>query len=318
MSEAMNPVALIETAGEAGFAVLPTVGEQLQAARKVRLLEVVDVAQALKLGPRQVEALENGDWQGLPGQTFIRGFVRNYARFVQIDPLPLMAQLDGVLQKPVDTLALAESKAASMPSGVSFGAPRRDRMVVVFGLLLVIAAALAYFLLAKDLSSLRETAQTAIDSLARKSEPETAAAKPPAPAEQAVAASAGAAVEPVFPPGTTPQQVMNPQALMAPEPLSSPVSAAPLAGAAEKSKPVASEAQLRFVADKESWVEVRDRDSKVVFSERITPGTDREVSGLGPLSLVIGYAPGVKLYWRGQPIDLLPFARGEVARLVLE
>lgn len=319
MSEAMNPVALIETAGEVGFAVLPTVGEQLQAARKMRLLEVIDVAQALKLGPRQVEALENGDWQGLPGQTFVRGFVRNYARFVQIDPLPLMAQLDGVLQKPVDSLALAESKAASMPSGVSFGAPRRDRMVVVFGLLLVIAAALAYFLLAKDLSSLRETAQSAIDSLARKSEPEMAAAKPlAAPAEQAAAASAGAAVEPIFPPGTTPQQVMNPQALMAPEPLSSTVSAAPLAGSAEKSKLAVSEAQLRFVADKESWVEVRDRDSKVVFYERITPGKDREVSGLGPLSLVIGYAPGVKLYWRGQPIDLLPFARGEVARLVLE
>jgi cytoskeleton protein RodZ len=67
------------------LAVLPAVGEQLRAARKARLLEVADVAQALKLGPRQVEALENGDWEGLPGATFVRGFVRNYARLVQID-----------------------------------------------------------------------------------------------------------------------------------------------------------------------------------------------------------------------------------------
>jgi hypothetical protein len=40
--------------------------------------------------------------------------------------------------------------------------------------------------------------------------------------------------------------------------------------------------------------------------------------GHGPLSLVIGYAPGVKLFWRGQAVDLAPHTKGEVARLVLE
>ena len=63
----------------------PPVGEQLRLAREARGLEVADIAQTLKLGPRQVEALEAGDWKGLPGNTFIRGFVRNYARLVQID-----------------------------------------------------------------------------------------------------------------------------------------------------------------------------------------------------------------------------------------
>lgn len=322
MSETMNPALENEPAGEAVLAVLPAVGEQLRAARKARLLEVVDVAQTLKLGPRQVEALENGDWQGLPGATFIRGFVRNYARLVQIDSAPLMAQLDSVLKKPTDGLALAEKKTASMPAGVSFGPPRRDRAVVMFGLLLVVAAALAYFLLAKDLSSLRETAQTAIDSLARKGEPEVSALKTAdAPAEQAPATMpATAPAEPVFPPGTTPQQVMNPQVLTPPEqlsPVTAPVPVTPV-GATEKSKSASGEAQLRFVVDKESWVEVRDRDSKVIFSERFVPGADKAVNGQGPLTLVIGYAPGVKLYWRGELIDLVPHAKGDVARLVLE
>lgn len=316
MSETMNPAIDNEPVGEAVLVVLPAVGEQLRAARKARLLEVVDVAQTLKLGPRQVEALENGDWQGLPGATFVRGFVRNYARLVQIDSAPLMAQLDSVLKRPTDALALPEKKAASMPAGVSFGPPRRDRAVVVFGLLLVVAAALAYFLLAKDLTSLRETAQVAIDSLARKGEPEVSALKSTdAPAQQVAAAMPSAVpVEPVFPPGATPQQVMNPQVLTPPEQLS-PV--APT-GAAEKSKSAAGEAQLRFVVDKESWVEVRDRDSKVIFSERFVPGADKAVSGQGPLTLIIGYAPGVKLYWRGELIDLVPHAKGDVARLVLE
>ncbi|WP_265944037.1 helix-turn-helix domain-containing protein [Dechloromonas sp. A34] len=111
---------------------LPSVGEQLAAARQARGLDVLDIAQALKLGPRQVEALENGDWQGLPGQTFVRGFVRNYARLVQIDPAPLMMQLDGVLEKPVSSLSVPETRPTSMPlTGGS--ASRRDRAVMLTG-----------------------------------------------------------------------------------------------------------------------------------------------------------------------------------------
>ena len=313
MSDVLNPAAETDAGSEVINPVVQSVGEQLSAARKARGLEIVDVAQTLKLGPRQVEALENGDWQGLPGHTFIRGFVRNYARLVQIDSAPLMTQLDGLLQKPVDTLNMPEPKPASMPSGSGFGAPRRDRMVVVSGLLLVAAAALIYFFLGQNLSSLRDTAQTTIDSLARKSEPE-APATPQVPAEPSAAAQPAAPAEPVFPPAATPQQVMNPQALTPPEQLAP----APTVTPSENPKPLATNAQLRFVVDKESWIEVRDRDSKVVFSERLMPGGERSVSGQGPLSLVIGYAPGVKLFWRGEAIDLVPYARGDVARLVLE
>jgi cytoskeleton protein RodZ len=75
---------------------------------------------------------------------------------------------------------------------------------------------------------------------------------------------------------------------------------------------------LRFVFASESWVEVRDRDNNVVLSQVGAAGSERAVGGQGPWSLVIGYAPGVKLYWRGQSVDLAPHTKGEVARLVLE
>ena len=91
----------VETPVEEHVLTQPAVGEQLRAARQARGLDLSDAAQMLKLGARQVEALEQGDWQGLPGQTFIRGFVRNYARILQIDPTPLMAELDKVLEMPV-------------------------------------------------------------------------------------------------------------------------------------------------------------------------------------------------------------------------
>lgn len=289
-----------------------SVGQQLRSARLARGLALPDVAQTLKLGVRQIEALENGDWQGLPGQTFIRGFVRNYARLLQVDAGPLMLQLDSILEKPAKTLAVPEGRLGSMPqTGGSIS--RRDRAVILSGIGLVAVAGLVYFLLPNDLSSLRESTQGLLDSFARKEAPAPVAASAP---------------EPVFPPGSTPQQIMNPQAepvppapaeVAAPAPAPAAPAAAPAAAVASEQKaPVPGAAQLRFVFDKESWVEVRDRDDRIIFSQRPGSGAERQVAGQGPLSLVIGYAPGVKLYWRGELIDLVPHTRGDVARLVLE
>jgi cytoskeleton protein RodZ len=300
MTESPNPDSSIDPVAEHPRDGVAGVGARLRVAREVRHLTVSDVAQTLKLGARQVEALENGDWQVLPGQTFIRGFVRNYARLLQIDPAPLMDLLDTSLEKPGDSLHVPTSRPMAMPTGH----PRRDRTVVFAGVVLVIAALAAYFLLPGDLSALRQQTQGLIDSLARKE-------APPAPVVENVPTSAPAAAEPVFPPGATPQQVMNPQAQapaeMAPAQLSAPAAA-----------PSGEAAQLRFVFAKESWVEVRDRDNKVVFSQRNPAGVEQSVGGQGPLSLVIGNAPGVALFWRGQAVDLGPHTKGEVARLVLE
>ena len=290
------------TAGtsETGSGILPGVGARLRLAREMRQMTVDDVALALRLGPRQVEALEHGNWQGLPGQTFIRGFVRNYARVLQIDPGPLMDQLDDTLGKPADSLNVPAGRPTAMPSGQH----RRNRPLIVAGLVFVALAVLAYVLLPNDLSALRERVQGLIDSVSRK---ESAAA----PAAGSPGAAPAASSEPVFPPGSTQQQVMNPQAHAPAEMAPAQLAAAP--GAARTENP-----PLRFVFASESWVEVRDRDNKIVFSQLGAAGSERDVGGQGPLSLVIGNAPGVKLYWRGQAVDLAPHTKGEVARLVLE
>lgn len=294
MSEANEPAVL----AEAPAVAMPSVGEQLAAARQARGLAVVDIAQTLKLGVRQVEALEGGDWQALPGQTFIRGFVRNYARLVGVDPALLMAQLDEVLEKPVSGLVVPASQQGAMPPAGGHG-QKRDRAVILFGGVLVVLAALAYLLMPGDLSDLRDSAQGLLDSLARKEEP--------APAPVVVAA------EPAFPPGATPQQIMSPQAVM---PAIEEAAAAAAPVSAETAPATA--AQMRFVFDHESWLEVRDRDNRLIFSQRLAAGSEQMLSGTAPLSLVIGYAPGVRLFWKGNPVDLAPHTKGDVARLVLE
>jgi len=300
MSEQVN----IENAvgDDSAVAVEQPVGEQLRQAREALGLQVGDIAQTLKLGSRQVEALESGDWQHLPGQTFIRGFVRNYARLVQVDSAPLMLQLDAVLEKPADNLAIQNSRPASMPQSGGT-ASRRDRVVVLIGAILVVLASLIYFLIPADLGPLRDGVQALLNSMSRKEVPAPAPAAPVA--------------DPVFPPGATPQQIMNPQAL-APAETTPPPPVAAQADAPPAAASVATAPQMRFLFDKESWLEVRDRDNKVVFSQRLAAGTEQILSGQGPLSLTIGYAPGVRVFWHGQAIDLAPHTKGDVARLVLE
>ena len=221
-----------ETAGstEVDLPVLiPAVGEQLRAAREKAGLQISEVALSLKLGERQLAALENGDWDKLPGSTFIRGFIRNYARLLGLDPLPLMTQLDTVLAKPATVLSVPESSTPSNVSYQSSGA-RDDRRFVVFGLLAALIAALVYLLLPDDLAQLREQTQSVIDSLSRKEEPVVAPVVPAAPPS-----------EPVFPPGSTPQQIMNPQSL-------APAEQPPTATVATTEKPAvaASTAALSF------------------------------------------------------------------------
>lgn len=293
--------------------VLPTVGEQLRVAREARGVTLAEVAQTLKLGVRQLEAVEAGNWQALPGATFIRGFVRNYARLLGIDPLPLMEQLDSQLEVKRPKLALPEGMHTTMPERTG-ASQRRDYAFVSFGLVLVVVAVLIYFFMPDDLSRLRDSMRSVAAMFSRT----TPATAQPAPSS---------ASEPVLPPGTTLNQVINPQSVRAaetpsalPAPVADKAATPAAASGAVEQKPVTPSAQapLRLSFSKESWVEVRDRRGNVVFSQRGVPGVERDVDGQPPFALVIGYAPGVAVSLRGSVVDLTPHTRGDVARLTLE
>ena len=60
-------------------------GELLAQAREKAGFSTADVARQLKLSVGQVEALEAGQFERLPGSVFVRGFIRNYARLVKLD-----------------------------------------------------------------------------------------------------------------------------------------------------------------------------------------------------------------------------------------
>lgn len=67
-------------------------GELLKSERNNLKLSVQDVAFALKLSPRVLLAIEEGDLDSLPAKTFVRGFVKSYAQFLKLDTDLVMRQ----------------------------------------------------------------------------------------------------------------------------------------------------------------------------------------------------------------------------------
>lgn len=67
-------------------------GEQLRTAREDRGLTLDDVHAATHIRTEYLTALEQDDFAALPGEAVARGFLRNYARYLGLDPKPLLAE----------------------------------------------------------------------------------------------------------------------------------------------------------------------------------------------------------------------------------
>jgi cytoskeleton protein RodZ len=67
-----------------------------------------------------------------------------------------------------------------------------------------------------------------------------------------------------------------------------------------------------------SWTVVRDRDGRLLLSRMNPGGTAQNLSGMPPFDIVIGNAVDVRLTYKGDPVDLVPHTRQNVARFKLQ
>ena len=115
----------------------PNLGEVFRQTREGRGESIADVAHALKLSPRQIEAIEMERFDLLPGAAFVRGFVRNYARYLGLDPDAMLTNLSGGVRQDV-RLAPVTNANGSMPSAVNERKIVRPVMAVVAGMVAVL------------------------------------------------------------------------------------------------------------------------------------------------------------------------------------
>lgn len=260
--------------------VSPSLGTQLRHARETHGYSVADVVQVIRFSAHQIEAIERDDYACLPGATSARGLVRNYAKFLKLDPQPLLALLEPAVPVPE-----ADVRPPSN-MGVAEQVSLRERFPVH---LLGIAVALAILAFAGFWYFGAESETTVI------SRPATPASGQPQIQSPADAPSSA-------PPSATP--------------VATPTSA--VAAGSEVQSMALPATGLRIEFDDRSWIEVRDATQKVVLVGEYSAGTRHSVDGKAPFQLWVGRASVVRVYMGERAIDLKPHTREEVARFTLD
>ncbi|MGH8687076.1 MAG: helix-turn-helix domain-containing protein, partial [Burkholderiales bacterium] len=118
------------------------VGATLARAREAAGLPADEVARRLRFAPRQLDALERGEWGRLPGGAAVRGMVRSYAKLLGLDAEALVARVGQGVERP-DAERLAQRFRQPVP--FSDGARRSNVAYVVLSVVLLgVVAAVAF------------------------------------------------------------------------------------------------------------------------------------------------------------------------------
>lgn len=307
------------------------VGAELKAGRKKVGLSEIEIAQELRIDLEQVQGLENNQYEGLSSAVFVKGYVRNYARLVGLDPTPLIVAIEkGGIQSPAlaslsDALHSSEGRhgqKSSVPiSGILTG------VGVAIGLaMLGFVGERMYYL------AMESTAGSEINLPAEKSsnaQDTSFASVVSGEKEQVRATENGLAntttkdsvallssVKSVQEEQLADVSVESTQAV-------AQIAKNNVSTGVESNRVEASEEHfisehtgvmtLHFSAD--SWAEVYDAEQARLVSRIGKAGSTATIEGVPPFSLVLGFAPGVSVKYNGESVDVLSRTQGNVARL---
>jgi cytoskeleton protein RodZ len=312
---------------------------ELAAAREARGMSQVDISQRTKLQIRQVSALDEGNWDALPGRSFVRGALRSYARLIEVDVTPLLDSIGDVaepvpvpVRRPRD--ASISRSAATRPAGT--GGMARIAWVVAG---LIGAAALVFYFGPDQETSRSPSRPGASPSASSSTSPSAASSGSPsgtttggesasrqsqgASGVSSAPAGAGARDVPGVQAGVSGQMGTLAQGSAAGDPSAAPpvVAAAGANGAAGADAAAAtpeSGGLMQFRAREDSWIEVRQADGTALHNGLLKAGSSLELKGNPPFRLVLGNASRLELSYDGKLQDLVPYTRSnDVARLRL-
>lgn len=257
-------------------------GERLREARAAAGLSVQEVASRLRMPVHVVEALEEGRWQVIGANVFVRGQLRSYARLLGVDVEPLL-ETHIAPAVPVDLVSHAYT-------------PRYQRVMESAGrraVYVVITAAIAVPVWLATRSHFNDVAPTtaSLDAVPA----EVAQPVPPLRVAQSVAVPAT---------GTAAVEADSGAPYMA--------SLAPVNRA-----PQASSGKLLFDFSGESWMQVTAPDGSTLEQGLMRAGDARSFDTASVGRVVLGNASVVRVQQAGSIVDTAPYQRANVARFAV-
>jgi cytoskeleton protein RodZ len=273
-------------------------GSILRAEREALGVTVREVSETLNLSIAVIEAIEADDHERLPGPVFARGYLRAYARLLELDPEPLVAQYP----RPQDPVVAVPGVAEP---AIWEWIRRRPALVLGAG---AAALGLVLFLLVLALwpeeTSPGPGAAPAAESPAPLPFDDPPAAEPEDDAGEDTG-DAGGLVAAGFADTDAAEGDDAASGLPVPE----QTEARRLTDTGDD--------RLTFRFSEDCWVEVRNAAGRTLYSNLSRGGSRLELVGQGPFRILLGYAPGVELTFNGEPMSLAPHTRDNVATLVL-
>ena len=310
-----------------------TPGQQLRAAREARGLHLAMLSVTLKVPVRQLEALENDQYDAFRGPAFVRAVAQSMCRHLGLDPAPVLAGLPSTAASlQVHPAALASP--SRQPSGRRLGGRSWSVSPQVLGLGALMLAGSAALLwwpapapIARDVVD--AVAPPALDASA--GDLPVSVNVPSVPQASAEAAAANAPVmTPVSAPTSAPASAAVPAslapAISTPVPASAPqrpasaatASLAPAATATPISPPSARPADMLIAASGETWLEVRDARGQIIINRLLKAGETQGIEVPPPYSVVVGRAHLVKVTRAGKDFDLAAHTKASTARFEVQ
>ena len=310
-----------------------TPGQQLRAAREARGLHLAMLSVTLKVPVRQLEALENDQYDAFRGPAFVRAVAQSMCRHLGLDPAPVLAGLPSTAASlQVHPAALASP--SRQPSGRRLGGRSWSVSPQVLGLgALMLAGSAALLWWPAPAPTTRDVvdavAPPALDASAGDLPVSVNVPSVPQASAEAMAASAPV-MTPVSAPTSAPASAAVPAslapAISTPVPASAPqrpssaatASPAPAAPTTPISPPIARPADMHIAASGETWLEVRDARGQLIINRLLKAGETQGIEVPPPYSVVVGRAHLVKVTRAGKDFDLAPHTKASTARFEVQ
>lgn len=290
----------------------PTLGEQLQDARKKKNLSIADVAAQLRINKEIVTYLETQQWDKMPGRTYARGYFANYVRFLGLphDEMLALFNLEYTAVESTPDLkqyGLSDIKSKSFPW---------LNLFILIALAIISWFAYQQWKQVEDGKSLLPAIneQPAIDNVTDDMGETNEALINVDEAGETMALEAEAEMYPV----ESNEEVVEADVETVPDeslPVVTDVSELPAEPETEVVEQISNHIQIDF-SDK-CWVEIRDSKSKILVSKIMESGQSLVLDSELPLNVLLGQASAATVQFNEKEVDLTPFIQGDVARLTL-
>lgn len=291
-------------------------GQLLRNAREQLGWTREQVASRIHLRLTLIAAIESDTYDKHTSHTFIRGYLRTYAKLVGIPEEAILAAYDKLGLTPPDNIDMQSFSRRSRQQAND----SRLKVVTWLVILVLVALSVAWWWQSTARRSAGDEALAATEMGATSNTP--SATVPPvvdvadpvvAPATSAAAATS---VDPVASAAVTTMPVDASSAVATTAVATSAATATQPAADTAASEP-AKVPQLKMSFTADCWLDVKDAKGKTLFSGLKKANDELVLEGPEPLKFIIGAPMAVNIEYQGKSIDMSRYNNGRTARLSL-